>query len=118
MGFFCGSIDAGGDPTVVWAVGDVDLAVAARLGAEIEPHLRPDATVLLDCSGITFIDSLGLRVLVHASRVANQVQARFMLAAVPEPVERVLRLAGLASSFTVFGTMAEAKASLAETRHP
>lgn len=114
MGFFCGSHDASGDPTVVWAVGDVDLSVAARLGAEIEPRLRPGATVLLDCSGITFIDSLGLRVLVHASRIAEQVQARFMLVAVPEAVDRVLRLAGLASGFTVFGTMAEAESVLAE----
>ena len=114
MGFFCGRHDAGGDPTVVWAVGDLDLAVAARLGAEIEPHLVPGATVVMDCAGITFIDSLGLRVLVRATRIADQVQARFALAAVPEPVNRVLRLSGLSSRFTVFGDVAEARAVLAE----
>jgi anti-anti-sigma factor len=108
MGFFCGTLDGHGDPTVVWAVGELDLAVAARLGAEIEPHLLPGSTVVLDCAGITFMDSLGLEVLIHAARTADLAKAEFMLVTVPQPVRRVLHLSGLSSDFTVFDNLAQA----------
>ena len=50
-------------------------------------------TMAIDCSAITFIDSMGLRALIEAQRKANEVGARFRLAAVPGPVARVLDLA-------------------------
>lgn len=40
-GFACGTLTDPDGPTVVWAAGQVDPTVAARLGAEIEPRLTP-----------------------------------------------------------------------------
>jgi anti-anti-sigma factor len=114
MGFFCGTLDSHDGVTVVWAAGDVDLAVAARLGAEIEPHLRPGSTVLLDCAGITFMDSLGLQVLVRASRTAEQARAGFILVRPSASVRRILRVSGVTSEFTVFDDLAQARAWVAE----
>jgi anti-anti-sigma factor len=110
-GFACGTLTDPDGPTVVWAAGHVDLTVAARLGAEIEPRLRPGASVVLYCAAITAMDSAGPRVLQHASQLAAQVHASFALAEVPKPVSEVLDAAGMAPAFTVFDDLADAKAA-------
>ena len=113
MDFACGTFPGSHGPTVVWAVGEVDMAVARRLGAEIDSHLVPGSTVALDCTGVTFMDSSGLRVLVRALRLAEEVQAEFVLTSVPEPVAKVLKLSGLAGFFRRFADVAEIKPRLA-----
>lgn len=114
MGFACGTLRDRDDPTVVWAIGDVDLAVAARLGAEIELNLLPRSTVALDCVGITFIDSVGLQVLARASLIADQLEAHFMLVTVPEAVRHVLEVAGLSNTFTIFDNLTQARNEIAK----
>ena len=116
MGFSCGTLADHSTPTVVWAIGEVDMAVAAQLGAEIEQHLTPGAAVALDCAGITFMDSLGVQVLLHASRTADQVKAEFMLVMVSAPVRRVLEVSGLSSAFKAYDTIAQAETELARRR--
>lgn len=113
MGFDCGTLKEHDNPTVVWVVGEVDLAVAARLGAEIEQHMVPGSAVALDCAGVTFMDSLGVQVLAHASRTAEEVKADFMLVTVTASVRHILELSGLSSSFAVFDNLAQAEAEAA-----
>lgn len=113
MGFSCGTLVDHGNPTVVWATGEVDSRVAARLGAEIEQHLAPGSAVALDCAGITFMDSLGMQVLTHASRAADQSKAAFMLVTVPLPLRRILELAGLTSAIDVYDTITQAELNVA-----
>jgi anti-sigma B factor antagonist len=113
MDFACGTFPGSDGPTVVWAVGEVDMAVAKRLGAEIDSRLVPGSTVALDCTGITFMDSSGLRVLVRALRLAEEVRAEFVLTSVPQPVAKVLTLAGLAGLFRCFADVAEVTAQAA-----
>lgn len=110
--FACGTLTDPDGPTVVWAAGYVDRTVAARLAAEIEPRLRPGATVVLYCAAITAMDSAGPRVLQHAYQLAEQVHADLVLAEVPEPVSKVLAAAGMAPRLTVFEDLADAKAAV------
>lgn len=110
--FACGTLTDPDGPTVVWAAGKVDAAVAARLGAEIEPRLIPGNTVVFYCAAITSMDSTGPRVLAHASDLAHQMAAGFALAEVPEPVRALLDEAGVSSDLTVFDDLAEAKATI------
>lgn len=110
-GFACGTLTDPDGPTVVWVAGHVDLSVAARLGAEIEPRLRPGETVVLYCAAVSSMDAIGPRVLRHACELAEQVKASFVLAEVPEPMRAVLDEAG-ESGFTVFTDLADAKAAL------
>lgn len=114
MGFTCGTLKDGDGLTVVWAIGEVDLAVAARLGAEIEPHLTAGSTVALDCAGITFMDSMGVQILAREARIAEQLKADFILVTVTEPVRQVLELSGLSTAFTVFDTLTQARAEIAK----
>lgn len=54
---------------------------------------------MLDCSGVTFFDSMGLRVAAQAMQQAQQAETTFAL--VPRSVRRVLELAGVAELFTL-----------------
>jgi stage II sporulation protein AA (anti-sigma F factor antagonist) len=105
-----------GTVRVVKAAGDVDLAFAGELWDVLEPLLTPGAVVALDCSGITFLDSTGLRSAVVAANRAKETDAVFCLIAPSEPVTRVLDLSGVTGMFTVYADPAEAAADGAATR--
>jgi anti-anti-sigma factor len=79
---------------VVTATGELDLAVADGLDARLEPLITPGAVVVLDGSGLTFMDSSGLRVLIRASNRATTEGATFRVVAPQPAVRRVLELAG------------------------
>jgi anti-sigma B factor antagonist len=54
-----------GDP-VIYVQGEIDIATAGRLRDAIEPHMGPKQTIVLDFSGVEFMDSSCLKVLVQA----------------------------------------------------
>ncbi|NUP48382.1 MAG: STAS domain-containing protein [Catenulispora sp.] len=91
-----------GERHVVLTVsGDVDLAAHARFQAEAEPWAAAPHDLILDCSGVTFLDSMGLRVLVQLRRLVTDDGREFALRAPSESVRRVLELAGVESLFPV-----------------
>lgn len=55
-----------GDATVIHVHGEIDTATCGRLRDAIEPHLGPRQTVVLDLSGVRFMDSSCLTVLLQA----------------------------------------------------
>jgi anti-sigma B factor antagonist len=52
--------------TVIYVRGEIDIATAGRLRDVIEPHLGPKQSIVLDLSGVDFMDSQCLTVLVQA----------------------------------------------------
>lgn len=88
---------------VLTVAGDVDLAAHAHFEAEILQAWDGSSDLVIDCSRITFLDSMGLRVLVQSRQRAVDNGRDFALAAPSEPVLRVLELAGVKSLFTVLG---------------
>jgi len=78
-------------PAVVIALqGELDMAGAATLEAELE-RLDSDALVL-DLRGLTFMDSSGLRVLVVNAQRAQERGRRFALVPGAAPVMRVFEI--------------------------
>lgn len=94
--------------TVLAAAGEIDLAAADQLSEALDQALVPGGVLAVDLSAVTFIDSMGLRTLIKAAQKADEVDARFRVAAVPAAVARVLELAGVSSLFSVYDTVAEA----------
>lgn len=79
---------------VVAVSGELDLAAADALWTRLEPLIEDRAVIVLDGTGLKFLDSSGLRVLLRAASGARQNGAVFRLV-VPEPaVQRVLTLVG------------------------
>jgi anti-anti-sigma factor len=52
--------------TVIHVRGEIDMASCERLRDALEPHLGPRQSVVLDLSGVRFMDSSCLNVLVQA----------------------------------------------------
>lgn len=98
--------------TVVAAVaGDVDLAAAERLWNAVAPLIQPGRDVVLDCAGIRFLDSTGLRTLLDLDRRTTEMGGRLTLADVPPPVSRILDLAGVTGAFRIHGESPDAGVS-------
>ncbi|MBS2532829.1 STAS domain-containing protein [Catenulispora sp. NF23] len=91
------------DHVVLTVAGDVDLAAHARFESEIEQGWDGSTDLRIDCSGITFLDSMGLRVLVHTLQRATANDRTITLAAPSQPVLRVLELAGVKDLFPLTG---------------
>lgn len=113
MEFSCTARQSGG-LLVLEVAGDVDLAVHARFQAEVDRLWpRTPTDVVMDCSRVTFLDSMGLRVLVQALQRAAGHGCGFALAAPSQPVLRVLELAGVTGLFSVIGPLPDAESGRA-----
>ena len=95
-----------GSVSIVEACGDVDMSVSAQLAEILSPLIKA-GNVVLDCTRVTFCDSMGLRAAVQARQEALEAGTTFAL--VPsEPVSRVLRLAGVTQIFTIYDDPSQA----------
>lgn len=90
-------VDARSDENLLVVAGELDAATCDLLDGHIDA-LGEDGPVVLDMSGITFVDSSGLRSLVQARRTADGgITLRN-----PSPVlVRLLELSGLSAAFEV-----------------
>jgi anti-anti-sigma factor len=76
--------------------GELDLATAAELeGAVAEVCADGAEEVVLDLSGLVFVDSAGLRAILASRSVCEGHGCRFALMHAQEPVERLFGLTGL-----------------------
>lgn len=92
------------DITVTPADGHVVVAVAGRLTAPGVPRFRGavddaiasgDPRIVVDLSRTEFIDSSGIGALIGGLKAARLADGDMRIAAVPEPVARVLKLTNL-----------------------
>ena len=70
---------------------------------------------LLDLSGVHYMSSAGLRVLLLASRQCQQQQGEFVLAALPSFLQDVFRVTHFNDLFQVFATVPAALEHLSPT---
>ena len=54
------------DAIAIYVNGEIDLAACERLRDAIEPNMGPHQTIILDLSGVEFMDSSSLPILVQA----------------------------------------------------
>jgi anti-sigma B factor antagonist len=80
----------------VCPVGDVDLATADRLRAQIDELVRTGIErVILDLREVSFLDSAGVHVLIDADSCARADGWQLLLVKPPWNVARVIELVGL-----------------------
>jgi anti-sigma B factor antagonist len=91
------------DAPVVRVVGEIDVATAPELRDALHRLLDHGAhAIVIDLSGVNFLDSSGLGVLlgVH-KRLLEQGDAPLRLTQAPAAVVRVLEITGLDRTFTL-----------------
>lgn len=84
-------------PQAVLALeGDLDVANAtAATKWMLQLDLRRGGRLVLDLSGLTFMDSTGIRVILQAEQYARMHGAELIVVRPPDNVMRVLELIGL-----------------------
>jgi anti-sigma B factor antagonist len=76
--------------------GELDLSTAPRLEEDLRRvEAGGPATICVDLSGLDFMDSTGLRLLLTADSRAREAGRRFVLVQGNEMVQRVLRVTRL-----------------------
>jgi anti-sigma B factor antagonist len=89
-----------GDRAVLYVRGEIDLLTAPEFEQALTAALERHARVLVDLCDVTFMDSTGLRVMLHARRALEGSPGRIAVRAEPGgPAARLLELAGVTGLF-------------------
>ncbi len=102
------------DCVIVTVSGDVDLRTTATLSRTLEAAATTSRTdcLVIDMTDLSFIDSAGLGVLIHAQNRAEARGSSIVLVHPPQLVRRLLTNTGLQHRFTAYDTLDAALAAL------
>jgi anti-sigma B factor antagonist len=82
-----------------WKVdGEIDSHTAPKLASSMETLPDHATTVVADFSGVSFMDSSGLRVLVEASARAAEAGSKLVILNSSAAIRRVVEISGLADT--------------------
>jgi anti-anti-sigma factor len=89
------------DRVIVAVSGELDIASVGALQEALD-ELRSAGweSIVLDLRELTFIDSTGLSLLLHADHAARRPGAQFAIIDGSPPVARLLEIVGLSDHFT------------------
>ena len=87
--------------TVAHVTGEIDIATCERLRDAIEPHLGRGQRVVLDLSGVRFMDSSCLKVLLQAHTTLTGDGGSLILRNPSDIAQRLLSLSGLTELFDI-----------------
>jgi anti-sigma B factor antagonist len=105
------------DNRVVVALrGELDVAVAVKVVAELSVVAARQRDMIIDLAGLEFIDSSGLAALVRVRKRARQVGGDLLLAAPQQQVLRLLTLTRLIDVFSVHASVDEAASDAGRSR--
>ena len=93
--------------------GEVDAATAPTLDGRLEAAIRESVgSFVLDLSGVDFLDSTGLRVLLRARGLLGREDRALAVICPFGPVRRVFELSGLSTVFALYPSRDAAAAHL------
>lgn len=99
---------------VVAIVGELDMAAAGAFEETLLDRISGNDPVILDLSGVTFMDSAAIGAMLAMRRQANLKRGRFVVVCSPgSDIERMLEYMGLDAAFDIVGSRALAAAELA-----
>jgi len=97
------SVDHTGDWAVIAVTGELDLATVVDFAATVQAQL-PDGPVLLDLSGLSFMDSSGVRILDTLLREVDRHQWTLTIGSELQPgVRQVLEMTGMLGCLPIDG---------------
>jgi anti-sigma B factor antagonist len=97
-----------GTTRIVHATGEVDVSTASLLRHEAVPDGPAPALLILEFTGVTFLDSAGLTVLVQLNEWCRERAAAFKVVARDRAVLRTLQITALDRILTIVATLDDA----------
>jgi len=95
-------IERTGDTTIVRPIGDVDMSCAPSLRHWIGEAQNDNPTrLVIDLTGVPYMDSSGVATLVEAMQVARRKNVRLVLCCLQEKVRSIFEIARLDMVFTI-----------------
>jgi anti-anti-sigma factor len=99
--------------------GELDLEAATDLEAALEEAIRESAgAFVIDLTGVGFIDSSGLGVLLRARALLGREDRALAVVCPHGPIRRVFELSGVSEVFALYPTRAAAAAALVPATPP
>ncbi|MGW0336319.1 STAS domain-containing protein [Streptomyces sp. NPDC003011] len=83
------------DVRVVTLRGEIDHGIRGQLSQALLPDGDAASRTVIDLSGVTFMDSSGINVLIAVHQAVSEAQGWLRIAGAQESVLRVLELVGL-----------------------
>ena len=97
------------DGFVVLIQGDIDYSRSSELRAELMGLLKkPVARLVIDLTGVSYMDSSGVAVLVEALQTQRKRSQKLVLCSLQPKVKGIFEIARLHTVFTITATSAEA----------
>jgi len=100
--------------TVVNIQGDIDGKSAPEAQQQIVPLISEHSKLLLDMSGVGYMSSAGLRVMLLLYRQAASQDGQIALVGLSEDIEDTMSATGFLDFFTTCQTVEEGVAALAK----
>ena len=98
-----------GDITVVVPSGDVDLTASPTLRAELRKvHDGRPPKIVVDLSGVPYMDSSGVATLVEAMQLARKNRTSLVLCCLTDRVKSIFEIAKLEMVFKIVPTLDDA----------
>jgi anti-sigma B factor antagonist len=98
-----------GDRTVVAVTGEIDVYTAPKLREQIVALVdEGQYHLVIDMSGVEFLDSTGLGVLVGGLKRVRAHDGSLSLVCDEERILKIFRITGLTKVFPIFATVDEA----------
>ena len=91
--------------TVVELVGDVDTNTAPEVQEKVLPLVQEGSKILLDLTGVDFMSSAGLRLLLSLYRRISSQNGSLVLVGPTEYVKDTMDITGFLSIFTICDTL-------------
>ena|SRR5689334_908039 len=99
---------------VVAMSGDIDGRTAPDAQEVILGQIKPGAAILLDMTGVSYMSSAGLRMLLSTYRTANSNAAHVVLVGLNEEIRDTMSATGFLNFFTTVDTLEQGLAALAQ----
>ncbi|MCH8824552.1 MAG: STAS domain-containing protein [Planctomycetes bacterium] len=95
-------IESEGDAKIVRPVGDIDLSGAPALRQQISQAQQEHPTrLIVDLSGVPYMDSSGLATLVEAMQIARRNDALLIICSLQDKVRSIFEIARLDMVFKI-----------------
>lgn len=90
-----------GEIVVLALTGRLDTATSADFDFAAEPHADKPNKLVVDLTGIQYVSSAGLRVLLMLAKKLQKVQGKLVLCGMSTGVKEVFDIAGFSKIFTI-----------------